>query len=89
MPSNESERWAVEWYVPHTLIGDGRPFNGTTFVDAPTMGAAWEDFVRRPIDPPADAGGRLAGAVVLRVVAAEDLGDVPPVRDVIDALGVS
>ena len=83
-----SVRWAVEWYVSKTLIGDGRPFNGVTFIDAPSAGAAWEQYVTRPTDPDVP-GGRHGGAQVLRVAEADDLPDLPPLREIIDALGVA
>jgi hypothetical protein len=73
------ERYAVEWYVPNTRIGDGRPFNGVRFFDAESPGQAWDEFARRP-EP--------IGEIVLRVLPVEAIGEVPPLRDVMDAVGV-
>lgn len=69
----------MEWFVPGTMIGDGRPLNGVHFVDAHSPGEAWDRFAERvePIDE-----------VVVRVVPAGDLRAVPPLRDMLDAIGV-
>jgi len=74
-----SERWAVEWFVPNTRIGDGRCHNGVRFIEAETAGQAWDRFDDRP-EP--------NGEIVLRVTLAEDLWDVPRLRDVMDEIGV-
>jgi hypothetical protein len=87
-PSRESDsRYAVEWFVPGTMIGDGRPLNGATFIEARDVNAAWDDFERRPLDPDR-SGGRHGTAEVVRVARAEDLRDLPPLRDLIDAQGL-
>lgn len=74
-----SERYAVEWFVPGTRSGDGRPLNGRRFITATSPGHAWDEFAGRrdPLDE-----------VVVRVMLADDLRDVPPLLDILDAIGV-
>ncbi len=78
-PVAERGRIAVEWYVPGTMIGDGRPLNGVTFYDGTTPSEAWDRFElghKRP-NP--------MGEVVIRSSFARDLRDLRPLREVIDA----
>jgi hypothetical protein len=72
-------RFAVEWFVPGTRIGDGRPLNGVRFVDAASPGEAWDRFNNR-VEP--------IGEVVLRVVPAEDLPSLPRLRHIMDSIGI-
>lgn len=60
-------RHAVEWYCPKTAIGDGGPYRGTRFVDAPTPTAAW-DAVE------AEFAG--TGRVIVRSANVNDLADL-------------
>lgn len=56
MPSQSTavERYAVDYYWPGTMAGDGRPVIGSFVCDAASPDEAWETYVRaRRRDPEA------------------------------------
>ena len=78
---SQGDTYAVEWFTPNTLIGDGRPFHGLANVEATSKGEAWDRF-----DTQAHSEG--LRRVVLRVGLLEDLCELAPLRDLIDAMGL-